>query len=86
MQGNTTVLQGNFTRNKPKCNPTQHNTIAQQEDFTGKLGGTSVTQCNTAVLEGNFTRNKPKCNTTQQNSVTRRYQGNTQKEQRCNAM
>ena len=32
-QCNATVLEGNFTRNKPKCNATQHNTTVQQEDI-----------------------------------------------------
>ena len=85
-QYNATVLHGNFTRNKPKCNATLYNTTVQKEDIREYPSGTSATQCNTTVLEGNLTKNKLKCNatqdnTTQHNSTTRRLQRRNLEEQ-----
>ena len=77
MQCNTTVLQRNSTRNKPKCNMIQCNRIGNEKISETYLGGTRATQHNATVLEGNFTRNKLKCNAMQHNNAKGTFQRNT---------
>ena len=92
MQCNKTVLQGNFTGNKPMCNTTQCNTTVQREDFREIPQKTvakqcNTMQCNTTVIQGNFSRNESKSNPMQCNTtVQQQHFRDKNWRNKCNTM